>query len=123
MKITRQKLIWFEQIQEEIEKRMTQIADYIYRAKIPSNRQEEIGSIEVGNERFPGKTTSKKWIRSEYSYTTYPTELLWDDEALIRYRDEQDKFKILQIEQRKHEDARKELNELNRLLEKHGIPK
>ncbi len=114
MKLTENKLIFFERILEAIEKRATFCSDYIYKAKIPSVHNEHLDSLEVG-----GVTTVKKWMRGEYYYTTFPTECLWDDDALIQYRlkkDEKEQHRILQdIEDRRQQ----ELQTLQRLREKY----
>jgi hypothetical protein len=119
MKLTYKKLVWFQAMLEEIEKRGTVCTDYIYHAKYPSNSREELSVMEPGTDRFPGTTTMKKWLRGEYSFTTFPTKCLWDDEALIRYREEKEKGEKRQLLEKAEAQKQRDLQTLKKLQEKY----
>jgi len=118
-KLTRKKLLFFEEIFQLIEKRATVCLNYIYRVQNPSVHTEEFESMEVGNERFPGMTTTKRWVRGEYNYLTFPTDCLYDEDALIRYREEREKNEIIKNEAVKAQETQREIQQLKRLVEKY----
>lgn len=119
MKLTRQKLLWFEQMWEEIEKRATLCTDYIGRVKIPSVHNEHLSSLEVGNGRFRGDTVVKKYIRGEDNYLTFPTDCLYSDEALVRYREEKESGAQRRVQQEQDAKIQEELRLLKKLKEKY----
>ncbi len=119
MKLTKRKLIWLEQLQDEIAQRVNHITDYIYRTNGASGCDEEVSSIEIGTQHFPGMTTSKRWIGGEYSYSVYPTETLWSDEALVRFRNEKEQGEVNRTEQQKEAEKEEDRRHLQRIREKH----
>lgn len=113
-KLTKNKLIFFEHILEAIEERATFCSDYIYQTKTPSVHNEHFDSLEVG-----GITTVKKWLRGEYYYTTFPTECLYNNEALIRYRLSKEEGEHQKVLQEQETQTQNELKMLRRLAEKY----
>ena len=114
MKLTRKKLIWFEQMLEAIEKRATFVVNFIARGKNPPAHTENFSSMEVG-----GATTVSMYIRGENNYFTFPTDLLYSDEALIRYRDEKEVGEKQRIANQKESEKAREINALKKLAEKY----
>ena len=120
MKITLKKLHWFTEMQEAIEERATFCLDYIHRKKIPSVSNERLSSIEAyGTEKYPAKTVVYKYICGENNYITIPTKLLYDNEALVKYRNEKEAGEKREIVQQKENKEDEELRMLKRLAEKY----
>jgi hypothetical protein len=119
MKLTRKKLIWFGQMWEAIEERATLVTDYVGRVKIPSVHKEHLSSIEVGNEYFRGETVVKRYVRGENNYLTFPTQALYDDEYLVRYRQDKEDVERRRETQYIEEQTQEALRTLHNLEEKY----
>ena len=120
MKLTRKKLIWFEQMKDAIEERATFCTGYIHRRKIPASFNEKLSTMEVGGTpKYPGVTTVYKYIRGENNYLSFPTECLYSDEALARYRDEKEAGEQRRVIQEAEAKKQEELRMLARMKEKH----
>lgn len=114
MKLTQNKLIFFERILQAIEERATFVTAYLAKVKTTSLSYENFSSMQVG-----GQTSVYRCIRGENNYLSFPTELLYSDEALARYRTEKDESEQRRVLQQKEADKQAELRLLNKLLTKH----
>ena len=120
MKITRRKLIWFEEMWGLIEKRATFVTDYIGRVQIPSVHDEHLVSTEVSEHpKYPGMTTVKKYVRGSDNFLQFPTELLYSDEALVRYREDKEAGEQRRQVQHREAKEKEQLHQLRLLLEKY----
>ena len=121
MKLTRKKLIWFEQMKDAIEERATFALDYIFRVKIPSSTTEHLSSMDVGTPKYPGHTTVYKYIRGENNYLSFPTACLYSDTALVRYREEKEAGEERRVIQEAETKKAEELRILQKLKEKYAV--
>ena len=122
MRLTRKKLIWFEQMKDAIEERATFAISYIHRAEMSyHSSNEHLSSMEVGNDRYPGKTTVYRYIRGENNYLSIPTECLYSDTALVRYREEKEAGEERRVIQEAEAKRAEELRTLQKLKEKYAI--